>query len=319
MLYRLYLRHKSIKMTSKVLLSVLFLGLFIGFQSCKENLPNDLEKVNEQEKAYKANPTKETSAGYIAAVTLYNSLHPKTDITKAMLENAHSIALKENQTVVAAGINNELIKQFPKDPKTVDRLIDLANSMDKIGKKNASISLKYFLTKSFPQITAEKGIIIPDGLPENATLYLQQKAEKIFDNADVGGLNRNLSFDYVDACEAYVMVNPDDAEASRYLFNAAEISKTVGTFKKSLSLYDWVINNYPKSEQAPTAQFLKAFILEDNIKNIPAAKENYEKFIKNYPKHHFADDAQFSLDNLGKTNEEIQAELERLQKQNAGK
>ena len=61
---------------------------------------------------------------------------------------------------------------------------------------------------------------------------------------------------------------------------------------------------------------LKAFILEDNMKNIEAARTEYEKFIENHPDHHFVDDAKFSLNNLGKTNEEIQAELERLQQQN---
>ena len=65
--------------------------------------------------------------------------------------------------------------------------------------------------------------------------------------------------------------------------------------------------------------FLKAFILEDNLKNIDAAEQAYQSFIDKYPNHHFADDAQFSLNNLGKTDAEIQQELERLQKENAAK
>lgn len=303
-------------MRTSLYFSLLIASCFIFLTSCAEDISPDLQKVRDQENAYNKTPSKETAASYVAAVSLYSSRNSKTNETKSLLLNAKAIAEKEKQDIVAAGLNNELIKQFPNDPETKGRLVELAKSMDKIGKKNAGTSLKYFVSKKYPELAAKEGIIIPEGMPEDPTKYLDIKAEQIFENAEAGKLNRNKSFEYVDACEAYVMVNPDSPKATKYLFNSAEISKTIGTFKKSLSLYDWIINNYPNDEKAPTSQFLKAFILEDNLKNIDMARENYERFLENYPDHHFADDAQFSLNNLGKTNEEIQAELEKLQKQN---
>ena len=302
-------------MLSRITLFITCFSILFLF-SCQENVPEDLKKVNDQKAAYQANPSKETAAGYVAAVSLYNTMHAGEDGVKELLEDAYVVASKEGQDVVAAGISNEMIKNYPADPKNKERIYSLSNSMKKMGKQDAGLALSYFLSKKYPDFAAEKGIVLPDNMPATPDEYIKIKAEKIFEDADVGGLNRSASFRYVDAAEAYVMVYPETEEASRYLFNAAEISKTIGTFKKSLSLYDWIINKYPNNEKAPTALFLKAFILEDNLNNIDAARETYEMFIKKYPDHHFADDAQFSLDNLGKTDEEIQAELERLQKLN---
>lgn len=298
--------------------TLLFLTCLIF--SCKTTVDPDLIKVEEQEKLYKANPSKETSAGYIAAVTLYNSQHLKTETSKKLLIAAQKVATEQGQIVVSAGIINELIKQYPEDSKTKSRITELVTAMENAGKKEASQALQFFYSKKYPTEETSKNYVSNLGEQPNTTEeYIKMKAERIFMDPSDMGLNKNNSFEYVDAAEAFVMVNPTDTIAPSLLFNSAEIAKTLGTFKKSLSLYDWVINNYPNSKYAPTSQFLKAFILEDNLKNLDAARENYEKFIANYPDHHFADDAAFSLKNLGKSNQEIQEELEMLQQQNASK
>ncbi len=287
--------------------------------SCKETLPEDLQKVYDQRDAYTSNPSKESAAGYVAAVSLYSNLHQGEAKTKELLAEAQEIAQKQGQSMVAAGLSNEIIKQFPNDPSNKTRLVELGKSMQALGKKNAATTLNYFISKKYPKFASENGIVLPSSLPESQDSFIKMKAESIFGTEQSNGLDRNASFQYVDAVEAYAMVFPDSKETPRYLFNAAEVSKTMGTFAKSLSLYDWIIKKYPTNEAAPTAMFLKAFILEDNMKNIDAAKEAYEMFIEKFPEHHFADDAQFSLNNLGKSDAEIQQELERLQKQNEQK
>lgn len=285
--------------------------------SCKPEISADMKKVEDLKEEYKQNPNKETAAAYVAAVTLYNSTHPKTDESKAYLEDAKKIATDQKQAIVSAGITNELIKSFPNDPKTKEYLTSLATELESIGKKQAAFALKYFYMSKYPNDPASKEYKKELGeLPSDPTTYLKTKAQSIFEDVDNVGLNRKAAFEYVDASEAYVLVNPKDQESPEYLFKAAEIAKTIGTFKKSLSLYDWIIANYPGDDKAPTAMFLKAFILEDNVNNIEAARIAYEEFIEKYPDHHFVDDAQFSLKNLGKSSEEIQAELEKLQQQN---
>lgn len=299
----------------KIIVLCLVLGLAIS--SCKENIEPEMAQVHEKKENYDSNPTKETAAGYIAAVTLYSAQNPQTSETKKLLKEARKVAEEQKQSVVSAGLLNELIKQFPSDSDANQNIAELITSMEEIGKKSASQALKFFYTQKYPNDEKSKTYLASMGeMPANSADFLQAKGESIFENVDAMGLNRNAAFEYVDATEAYVMVNPTSDDAPANLFKAAEIAKTVGTFKKALSLYDWVINTYPESEQAPMALFLKAFVLEDNMKNIEAARSAYEQFLVSYPDHSFADDAEFSLNNLGKTNEEIQAELEKLQQQN---
>ena len=51
--------------------------------------------------------------------------------------------------------------------------------------------------------------------------------------------------------------------------------------------------------------FLIAFTLDDGLKQFDEAKIAYEAFIGKYPNDPFADDAQFSLNNLGKDINEL--------------
>lgn len=57
--------------------------------------------------------------------------------------------------------------------------------------------------------------------------------------------------------------------------------------------------------------FLKAFVLENQAQKYDQAKEVYEEFILLYPGHVMADDARYSIENMGKTPEELIEEFER--------
>ncbi len=51
--------------------------------------------------------------------------------------------------------------------------------------------------------------------------------------------------------------------------------------------------------------FLMAFAYENYLKDTEKAKQAYEAFLKKYPENQLARDAKFSLDNLGKSPEEV--------------
>ena len=57
--------------------------------------------------------------------------------------------------------------------------------------------------------------------------------------------------------------------------------------------------------KAPEALFLAAFCEETLNGDAQQAKFFYEEFLKKYPAHGLAKDAQFSIQNLGKTDEEL--------------
>ena len=132
--------------------------------------------------------------------------------------------------------------------------------------------------------------------------------------ADNTGINKDAAMQYVDACEAYALAYPDNKNTADNLFKAAEVAKSIRTFPKSLSLYDWIIEKYPNYEKAPTALFLKGFIIENNIKDDKKAGEIYRQFLSQYPKHDLADDVEFLIENIGKSDQEILEMIEAKRK-----
>ncbi len=57
--------------------------------------------------------------------------------------------------------------------------------------------------------------------------------------------------------------------------------------------------------------FLLGFSYENDLKQNDKAREVYELFLKNYKSHELADDVQFSLNNLGKSPEDIIKQFEK--------
>ena len=62
--------------------------------------------------------------------------------------------------------------------------------------------------------------------------------------------------------------------------------------------------------------FLKGFIIENNIKDDSLALKVYQDFRAKYPEHNLADDAQFLIENIGKSDEEI---LQMIENKREGK
>ena len=60
--------------------------------------------------------------------------------------------------------------------------------------------------------------------------------------------------------------------------------------------------------------FFKAYIYENQIKNLEKAKEIYLQFIEKYPNDDFAKDAKIALQNLGKSPEQMVREFEERRK-----
>lgn len=106
--------------------------------------------------------------------------------------------------------------------------------------------------------------------------------------------------------DAYIALPATDENTKvNYLLRAGEMASLMRNHQKSLDYYDRIVQEHPTSEKAPTALFMKGYTLDDKLKKFDEAKVVFELFLQKYPKDDFADDAQFLLDNLGKSEEEI--------------
>jgi tetratricopeptide (TPR) repeat protein len=137
-------------------------------------------------------------------------------------------------------------------------------------------------------------------------------AEAKTGNVDTAKVSKLLA-DY----DAYATKYPDDTTGANYLFKAADFYRYLKQPLRSEALYERIYNNYPKYDKRPYALFLQGFIYENEVNNPEAAKAKYQQFLKEYPDHAIAKDVQMTLDNVGKSPEQMMEEFNARQEQDS--
>lgn len=115
----------------------------------------------------------------------------------------------------------------------------------------------------------------------------------------------------------FVKKYPDDAKAEDYLFKAGEVSMGVMQANVAIKYFEQYCEKYPQSEKAPYSLFMQGFIYETQVRNEEKAKMCYERFITKYPTHKLAEDAKYSIENLGKSEEELIRQFEAMMQQDS--
>jgi outer membrane protein assembly factor BamD (BamD/ComL family) len=99
---------------------------------------------------------------------------------------------------------------------------------------------------------------------------------------------------------------PHDTLAERAMFMVATIRQNdMQDFGKAIEAYKQYISVYPDSRQTPVAMFLVGYLYNNEFHNIDSASAAYRRFLEKFPKHEMALSAQFELNNLGKSPEEL--------------
>ena len=129
---------------------------------------------------------------------------------------------------------------------------------------------------------------------------LFDKSVKTFDNRKADQL---VSL-YVKFVEDY----PKDTNSANFLFEAANISEATNP-KYAVNLLTKVITEYPNSKRVPDCMFYKGFTYDEKLKDFNKAKECYEEYLQKFPNHTWAKDIPDLIKMLGKTPEQIGAEL----------
>lgn len=129
--------------------------------------------------------------------------------------------------------------------------------------------------------------------------------EKELFNEEAGLLSADQTNNILDAYMDYADQYPDDTMSAEFLFRASDISMNMGNFALSLNLLSRIQKDYPEYSKVSQCLFLQGFVWENYIGNTEKAREIYNRFLELYPDHDFADDVKLSLDNLGKTPEEL--------------
>ncbi len=96
-----------------------------------------------------------------------------------------------------------------------------------------------------------------------------------------------------------------DTSKASLLWKSAETARGLKNFPAAENHYKEIYTDFNSTEWAPKALFLHAFMLDEDMDALDKARAMYQQYLQRYPDSDFADDAQFLLDNLGKTDEEI--------------
>ncbi len=300
---------------SKSYILGLLLCVFL-FNQCTSDSATSDSAFSTIEKAVEADPNEENVNKLLTAYNKYLSENAKDpDLTKPILEKALAVTEAHRPTASAMYLTGLLKETNSQDVNFAERLNKLGQSLQSQGKTEASKVIYSSIANAFPNFEgiADLKQMLGD---DTATGIIEQLAIARLENPNQFGINTQASFKYVDACEAYALANPSDPKTPDYLFDAAEMAKLLRTNNKALAIYDWLIEKYPNYARTPQALFIKAFILENELKNIEEATAAYELFLEKYPENDFADDAKFSLENIGKTPDEVLKAIEERAKQN---
>lgn len=289
-----------------------FLFFTVLFISCQNSGENNTESQLSQLKKEFGQTKADSSFNKLLQAygqAIVNSENNK-DKEKWLLE-AIDVCAKPEKSNIKEIFQTELLKLNPQSPLAKDIIWNLAQNMQVKNKNEVASLLFQGYISRFPNDSrsknAEKFIIQGH---KNIEQYMKTKAEMVFQNPDNRGLNAENTQLYIDICESFALVYPENPMAPEYLFRAAEMARALESFPKMMSLYDWISAYFPNYKKAPLALFLKGFAMDTEFKKKEDAKVIYEAFLKKYPNDSLSNDVKFLLKNLGKSDEQIFKEME---------
>lgn len=267
---------------------------------------------------YELQPTDDKAEIYLDSLDSFvRSNIEDTQKIKASLDNGINVSMAQGILSRAPGYLLPMLRLYPNLENRKSYLLKLGDVMYALRKRHASsiIYKELVISHKGDQEVEQKGELI-DSLAALTPDYLGYLFDQILINPGEMGVNREASLKYVDGVEAMALVAPDKESVPGHLYKAAEVARSMRTFPKALSLYDWLIDTYPSHDKAPTALFIKGFILEQDYDRLEEAEEIYTRFLSEYPNHEMAGSAKFLLENIGKSDEEILQEIEQKKNDN---
>jgi len=284
-----------------------FLFLVAGFftlQSCGGDQNGSIAQL---EAKVEENPTPEDADALIGMYREYIDSNPNdVEQNSRYLYRAAGLMFRLNRFNDASNLLKEAIRDYYGSSQTANNAYFMATIQEeKLNNPVLATSIYQALSKAFPSFekAAEVSAKLTPDLPA-ITTRIDTLAKGIFD-LNSGRVNRRTATNFIESCDLYSLILPADAASPELLHKAGEAARATRAFNSALEIYDRLYQRYPEFEKAPQALFLMAFTLDNDLQRHEEAKELYETFLAKYPNDDFADDTQFLLQNLGKTDEEI--------------
>jgi TolA-binding protein len=278
-------------------------------------LPQNQDEMTKLEKEVAEAPT---NTNVSLLLDLYNGWlqeHPeKSPDQKSILKKSVDVSLQHQRYGHALAALKGLAIDYADDEDTPSHLLQMRDILDKMGKTVAVRTLSKAFSEKYPGEEQSLSLAESASISVPLDTFIQNIGEQIFGEGAVS-VNEDAARQYVDACEAYALVYQGSDNAAELLYKASETARTMRSTGKALELYEWLIRGYPDHKRSGQALFLRGFTYDNDLHDLEKARESYQTFLDKYPNDDFASSAQFLLENLGKSDDEL---LEVLQQRNAG-
>jgi TolA-binding protein len=139
---------------------------------------------------------------------------------------------------------------------------------------------------------------------ENLKNEISTVEQQIF-NDTTGEVVTQKAEKTIELYNQYIQNYPHDSLSAEYLYRAAQLSTAIGKYEEAIVFYDKLMSSFPQVSKAAEALFMKAFVYDNYLHRYDKAREYYTQFIQKYPNHDLRQDAEKSIQFLGKSNAEI--------------
>ena len=276
-------------------------------QSCQSDKQKLQQEIAQMETQLEAASSTELANNLIDKYLAYVAAYPEDADTDArFLYRAAGVNYRQGRYQMAADLLEQALKDYYASENTPASALLLGTILkENLKKTEAATTVFQSIKQAFPgfeEAKTETDQLDPSlpAISQRMGALLQQLSSD-----SLGRVNFQAANDYILNCEMLAVVQPNAEESPQLLYKAGEVAGSIGAYEKAIDLFDWIYNKYPDYEKAPLALFMKAFTLDNNMKNIDAARPVYEEFLAKYPDNDFARDAKILLENLGKSDEEI--------------
>ena len=212
----------------------------------------------------------------------YNTdlLKPNVDATtKAEITGKLAkVLLDNNQPADAIETLKNGISRYYAAPATADNVWLLAEIFKGQSPLVAKTAQKLYadLYPSGKHIAAAKQLLAND----TTSLYqhLDNLGSSMY-NEETHRLETRIAGDFIESCDVFARLKPEDPKSPDYLHKAGETSRATRSFTRAIGIYDRIHANYPNFAKAPQALFLKAFTYDNDLKNYDKARALYLSLI----------------------------------------
>ena len=142
--------------------------------------------------------------------------------------------------------------------------------------------------------------------PDVETLIAELKESNSLDKEKVNQLLTSI--------DSFVANDAESKKTPEYLELKAKYLTALGKNQEALSVYKTLYTKYKSYENSSDALFMMAFIYENNLNDKTNAEINYKNYLNEFPNGEFAKDAQFSIENINLTPEQLMQKFEEMNK-----